>query len=84
MTAPDEAFVAGVIEKLTEAQRRVIIETTPDEAHSRRIGPHTTVWANLYRKGILSDIRVGGFMFYDLTPLGLAVRHQLLRMESDK
>lgn len=67
MTAPDEAFVAGVIEKLTPSMKNAL------RYGLRGYYDPNTIKA-LRRRGLVEGAC--------LTETGLAVREQLLRMES--
>lgn len=82
---PDEAFVAGVIEKLSEAQREAVLDHS---AEWRRIAIGRGTGSGAARINAISGTglfsrKIGRDSWvYRLTPLGLAVREQLLRMES--
>jgi hypothetical protein len=72
----DDKDVAAIAAGLTEAQRRVILETDPGAVRLIR-EVHLQTWGALHRKGLASYIRGGGYAFFDLTPLGLAVKSHL-------
>ncbi|MGA1809532.1 MULTISPECIES: hypothetical protein [Sphingobium] len=70
-------------EKLTEAQRRAVIETGESDLRPyREVNGHVRV--PLFREGIFASEWAAGHIFFSLTPLGLAVRAHLLSKENER
>lgn len=70
-TRTPEEIAAG---QLSAAGRRIVLETNPEAGPRRLNDVHLQAWGRLYNQGVVSYLRAGGYTFFDLTPLGLAVK----------
>ncbi len=67
--------VEAIVAKLTRGQREALLRID-DRVYSRR-ELHYRTFAALFHKGLASDVRAAGHLFFTWTPLGLAVRKAL-------